>query len=145
MQALRGGGLPVCGDGQQTRSLCFVTDLVEGVVRLFESAVQKPVNLGNPDERTVREMAELIVASAAQFAPEPAGRASIRQVPARPEDPRKRRPDIARAKALLGWAPQVGLKIGLQSTLAYFQDVIESRAPASAPAPETRNVARRIA
>lgn len=118
-QALRGGDIPVCGDGMQTRSLCYVSDLVEGIVKLFESDVREPVNLGNPDERSVLEMARIVKEMSRS-------ESRIVHVEARPEDPRRRCPDIRRAKALLDWSPRVPLQEGLAQTLQYFRTQLDA-------------------
>src|SRR5664279_5776851 len=119
MQALRGQPLTLYGDGSQTRSFCYVDDLVDGLIRLMASPEDfiGPVNLGNPDEFTIRELAEKVtlqVANSAgtQFAPLPQ------------DDPRQRCPDISLAKAKLGWEPTVSLDDGLQPTIAYFRDFV---------------------
>ena len=115
-QALSGDAITVYGDGSQTRSFCYVDDLVEGLMRLMDSdeADGVPVNLGNPDEMTVGELAA--------FVKELTGaRSSIARKPLPEDDPRRRRPDIGRAKALLGWQPLVGLREGLLETIAWFR------------------------
>jgi UDP-glucuronate decarboxylase len=116
-QALRGEPLTVYGDGGQTRSLCYVSDLVEGLLRAMESerARGEVINLGNPEEHTILEFAELI----ARLAGSPAGLHFT--APAVGDDPQRRRPDIGKAQALLGWEPQVGLEAGLTETIAYFR------------------------
>jgi nucleoside-diphosphate-sugar epimerase len=115
IQALQGKPLTLHGDGKQTRSFCFVSDLVDGIFRLFESGELGPVNIGNPVERTVYDFATTVI--------ELAGSKSIlTYLPARPDDPRKRCPDITRAKALLQWSPKVDLKEGLRQTLEYFRN-----------------------
>lgn len=114
MQALRGEPLTVHGDGLQTRSFCYVTDLVDGVVRLFESAVAEPVNVGNPRERTVLEFARTLAGLAQSDAP-------IRHLPGRPDDPKRRCPDITRARTVLGWEPHVDLTEGLRHCLEWFR------------------------
>ena len=114
MQALEGRDLTLCGDGQQTRSFCYVTDLVDGIVRLFESDIRDPVNIGNPSERTIREFADNILKLTG-------AKSRIVSLPARQDDPRKRCPDITRAKTLLGWSPQVSLEEGLGKTIEYFK------------------------
>ncbi len=115
-QALRGEDLSIQGDGSQTRSFCYVDDLVDGLVRLARSTEQDPVNLGNPDERTILQFAEAVVAATGAssrfvFRPLPEG------------DPKVRRPDISRARALLGWAPRVPLAEGLSRTVESFRGV----------------------
>jgi len=116
-QAIRGEPLTVYGDGSQTRSLCYVSDLVRGVLAVLEKGDDMPVNLGNPEEVTVLELARIIVRlagskSAIEFRPLPV------------DDPKQRRPDIARARKLLGWQPEVALEDGLARTLEYFRQVV---------------------
>lgn len=136
MQALQGGKIPVCGDGRQTRSLCYVTDLVEGIIRLYESSERTAVNLGNPDERSVLEMAELIREMGAELN---GARAEIVHIPARPDDPRRRCPNIDRARQLLGWQPRIPLRQGLANTLDYFnQRIGSSRSPQFEEVPAPR-------
>lgn len=112
--ALRNEPMPVHGDGNQTRSLCFVDDLIEGIVRLALSDVIEPVNLGNPTEVTMRELAETI----AEIVGSDAG---VRYGPRPPDDPEVRSPDIGRAQELLGWQPKVSLREGLKLTLPWFR------------------------
>jgi len=118
VQALRGEPLTVYGDGSQTRSLCFVSDLVDGIVRAMEapSAREEVINLGNPDERTVLEVARLI-AELTGAVPN-----VLFTEPAVADDPQRRRPDITKAGRLLGWKPRVPLLEGLGITIAYFRD-----------------------
>ena len=116
-QAIRGEPLTVYGDGSQTRSLCYVSDLVRGVLAVLEKGDDLPVNLGNPQEVTMVELAQLIVRladskSAIEFRPLPV------------DDPKQRRPDISRARTLLGWQPEVALEDGLSRTLEYFRRVV---------------------
>ena len=116
-QAIRGEPLTVYGDGSQTRSLCYVSDLVRGVLAVLEKGDDLPVNLGNPQEVTMLELAQIIVRladskSAIEFRPLPV------------DDPRQRRPDISRARTLLGWQPEVALEDGLSRTLEYFRRVV---------------------
>ena len=114
-QALAGDDITIYGDGSQTRSFCFVADLVEGLMRLMESerAVGFPVNVGNPDELTVRGLAELVV--------DMTGTSSrIVYQPLPEDDPRRRKPDIGRATELLGWTPRVPLEQGLELTIGWF-------------------------
>jgi dTDP-glucose 4,6-dehydratase len=116
-QAIRGEPLTVYGDGSQTRSLCYVSDLVRGVLAALDRGDELPVNLGNPHEVTVLELAEIIIRLAGSTS-------SIehRDLPA--DDPRQRQPDISRAQELLGWQPEVGLEDGLGRTLEYFRSVL---------------------
>src|SRR5262249_54017540 len=113
-QALRGEALTVYGDGSQTRSFCYVDDLVEGIVQLLGRDYEEPVNLGNPSEVTIREFAEEILSLSGS-------KSRIEYRPLPQDDPRVRRPDISRATSLLGWKPRVERQEGLQRTLAYFQ------------------------
>ncbi|MCX8062254.1 MAG: SDR family oxidoreductase [Anaerolineales bacterium] len=115
-QALRGEPLTVYGDGSQTRSFCYVDDLIEGIVRLLYSDEHLPVNLGNPQETSILEFAEVInriVGNKAGIIFQPKGRLE--------GDPQRRQPDIQRAKEILGWEPQVELEDGLRETIAYFR------------------------
>jgi nucleoside-diphosphate-sugar epimerase len=114
MQALRAQPLTLHGDGKQTRSFCYVSDLVDGIIRLFESKEPGPVNLGNPDERTMVELANVLIKATG-------GGSKKTFLPARPDDPRRRCPDITRAQDALGWSPKVGLDEGLKLTLEYFK------------------------
>ncbi|MBC7258391.1 MAG: SDR family oxidoreductase [Chloroflexi bacterium] len=114
-QALRGEPLTVHGDGKQTRSFCYVSDLVEGIAALLFSREVNPVNLGNPDEHTILEFAHIINELTGN-------KAGIVFTEGRPEDPRQRRPDITRARTLLGWEPKVGLREGLSETIAWFKE-----------------------
>lgn len=113
-QALAGEDFTVFGDGSQTRSFCYVSDLVDGFVRLALSSEQDPVNLGNPEEMTILEFAEAVRAAAGG-----GGRIVHRPLPR--DDPQRRRPDITRARELLGWAPRTTLSDGLRQTIAYFR------------------------
>jgi nucleoside-diphosphate-sugar epimerase len=114
VQALRGEPITVYGDGSQTRSFCFVDDLVEGIVRLFERAGADPVNVGNPSEFTVRQLADIVLRLTGSHSP-------IVFEPLPTDDPRQRRPNIARAQELLGWQPAVPLEEGLRRTIDYFR------------------------
>ena len=116
-QAIRGEPLTVYGDGSQTRSLCYVSDLVRGVLAALERADELPVNLGNPQEVTVLELAQTIVRLAGSKST-----IEYRELPV--DDPKQRRPDITRAKSLLGWEPKVALEDGLGRTLEYFRSVV---------------------
>jgi dTDP-glucose 4,6-dehydratase len=118
-QALQGEPLTVFGEGKQTRSFCYVTDLVDGIVRLMESDLTDPCNIGNPHEMTMLELAEYIN----QFTGNQAG---IVHKPLPPDDPTQRRPDISRARAVLGWEPKVPFAEGVERTVAYFRDLAAS-------------------
>jgi len=113
-QALRGEDVTVFGDGSQTRSLCYVSDLVDGIFRLMSSDVSDPVNIGNPHELTIRQLAEKVIALTGS-------RSRIVSRPLPVDDPKIRQPDITRARTLLGWEPRVTLDEGLPRTLAYFK------------------------
>jgi dTDP-glucose 4,6-dehydratase len=113
-QALRGEDVTVFGDGSQTRSLCYVSDLVEGIFRLMMSDLSDPLNLGNPSEITIRELAETIVAMTGS-------RSRLVERPLPVDDPKRRRPDITCARTLLGWEPRVSLREGLPRTIEYFR------------------------
>jgi dTDP-glucose 4,6-dehydratase len=113
-QALRGEDVTVFGDGSQTRSLCYVSDLVDGIHRLMMSDVSDPVNVGNPRELTIRQLAERIVALTGS-------KSRIVERPLPVDDPKVRQPDITRARTLLGWEPKVPLEEGLPRTLDYFR------------------------
>lgn len=116
VQALRNEPITVYGEGQQTRSFCFVSDLVEGFLRLMASEHgSDPVNLGNPHECTMIELAEAVISLTGS-------RSKIEHRPLPKDDPTRRRPDITRAKDLLGWEPTVGLEQGLEKTIAYFRE-----------------------
>jgi dTDP-glucose 4,6-dehydratase len=112
--ALAGRPLPVFGTGEQTRSFCYVADMVEALLRLAEADYDGPVNLGNPDEVTVMQVAREIIAMTAS-----AARVELR--PALPDDPSRRRPDITLARRLLGWEPQVSRRDGLARTIEYYR------------------------
>ncbi len=113
-QALRGEPLTVFGDGSQTRSFCFVSDLIEGIYRLLLSDAVDPVNIGNPAEMTVMQFAETIQRATGSAS-------TIVHKPLPTDDPKQRRPDITRARKLLKWEPKVGLEEGLTATIAYFR------------------------
>jgi dTDP-glucose 4,6-dehydratase len=121
VQALRGDPLSVYGDGSQTRSFCYVDDLVDGIYRLFHSDRADPTNVGNPVEFTVRELAEQVLrmtGSASQ----------IDWLPLPQDDPKVRRPDITIAREVLGWEPRVPLEEGLRRTIPYFAALVEHQA-----------------
>jgi len=113
-QALEQRPLTIYGDGEQTRSFCYVSDLVDGLERLFRSSQAEPVNLGNPTEFTVRELAELVSRLIG-------GSAGVVSAPLPVDDPRQRRPDITTARSVLGWEPKVPLEEGLQLTIQDFR------------------------
>jgi dTDP-glucose 4,6-dehydratase len=123
VQALRGEPLTVYGDGSQTRSFCYVSDEVEGIYRLFLSGIVEPVNVGNPDEFTVLELAQRVIDLTAS-----ASSIEFRALPQ--DDPRVRRPDIGRARELLGWAPEVALDEGLRRTIPSFRALVQAGAAA---------------
>ena len=116
MQALRDEPITVYGDGSQTRSFCYVDDLIEGMIRLMDSpaAVTGPINIGNPGEFTMLELAEQVIALTGS-------RSAIEHRPLPQDDPKQRRPDITKAKGLLGWEPTVPLRDGLERTIHYFR------------------------
>ncbi len=114
-QALEEEPITIYGEGRQTRSFCYVDDLVEGLVRLMASDARGPVNLGNPGEFTVRELADIVLAMTGASS-------RLVQEPMPQDDPRQRRPDITRARTELGWAPTVDLHEGLRRTIAHFRD-----------------------
>jgi dTDP-glucose 4,6-dehydratase len=116
-QALRGEDFTVFGDGSQTRSFCYVSDLVDGLVRLACSDASDPVNLGNPREMTILQFAEAVRSASG-------GGGRIRHSPLPKDDPKQRRPDITRARTLLGWEPKVPLEEGLRLSLAYFRNAL---------------------
>ncbi len=115
-QAIRGEPLTVYGDGSQTRSLCYVSDLVSGVLAVLERGDEMPINLGNPHEVTMLELAETIIGLSGS-----SSKIEHRELPI--DDPRQRQPDITRARTMLGWEPRVGLEEGLMKTLEYFRSV----------------------
>ncbi len=137
VQALRGEPVTVAGDGSQTRSLCYVDDLVDGFVRMMSNEVSGPVNIGSPYEMTVLELARLVVRLCGTGAP-------IEFIPRPPDDPSVRRPDITLARETLGWQPRVDVRDGLMRTIAWFQGLIgrdpapwvpRQESPASSDAP----------
>ena len=114
VQALEGSDITVYGDGAQTRSFCYVSDMVEGLYRLMNGEHAGPINLGNPDERTMLQIAQRIVAMTGS-------KAKIVFKPLPADDPHRRQPDISKATSLLQWSPRVSLEEGLKETIAYFQ------------------------
>ena len=127
VQALRGLPLTIYGDGQQSRSFCYVDDEVEGLYRLFHHGDHEPTNIGNPGEFTVRELAEIVIEltgtrSALVFKPLPV------------DDPKVRQPDITRARAMLGWEPRIDLREGIRRTVRYFAGLLDVPVPPAARA-----------
>jgi UDP-glucuronate decarboxylase len=122
VQALRGEPITIYGDGSQTRSFCYVDDLIDGLVRLMDSpdAVTGPVNLGNPSEFSMRQLAGMVLAKVGSSS-------EVSYEPLPSDDPRQRQPDIGRAKALLGWQPNIPLDDGLDRTIAYFRELLDIR------------------
>ncbi len=137
VQALRGEPLTVYGEGLQTRSFCFVTDTVDGLLRLMDSAYANPVNIGNPVEHTVIDLAQSVLALTNS-------RSAIEHRPLPPDDPTRRRPDITLARRVLGWEPQVGLDVGLRRTIAYFKQDLGAGGEAvrPVPAPQATRIAK---
>jgi len=121
VQALRGKDLTVYGDGLQTRSFCYVDDLIEGILRLMNTPdeITGPVNLGNPGEFTIRHLAEVVIEMTGS-------RSKIVSKPLPQDDPRHRRPDISQANQLLDWRPTVQLKRGLEQTIEYFETLLKT-------------------
>src|SRR5881296_2697498 len=118
VQALQAEPLTVYGDGSQTRSFCYVDDLIEGIVRLFEGGGPDPVNIGNPREFTVGELAELVLRLTGSGS-------TIEYKPLPVDDPKVRQPDIARAKKILGWEPRVEFEEGIKQTIDYFKESLK--------------------
>jgi UDP-glucuronate decarboxylase len=119
VQALSGNPITIYGDGDQTRSFCYVDDLVDGLIRLMETdaSVTGPINIGNPREFTIRELAEKTLAMTKSSA-------SIVKKPLPQDDPRQRQPDISKARKMLGWEPKINLEEGLRRTVEYFQGIM---------------------
>ena len=119
VQALKGEPITLFGDGQQTRSFCFVTDLIDGLIRFMESDddLTGPINFGNPVEFTIRQLAQTVIEMTGS-------RSQIAYKPLPPDDPRQRQPDISLARERLGWAPAVMLADGLRETIRYFADFL---------------------
>jgi dTDP-glucose 4,6-dehydratase len=117
MQALRGEPLTIYGDGQQTRSFCYVDDLIEGIMRLAHSSEALPVNIGNPVEFTILECAQTVLEVTGS-------KSELCFVDLPVDDPARRRPDITKARTLLGWEPHVPLREGLEKSLDYFRSKV---------------------
>ena len=120
-QALHNEPLTVFGDGKQTRSLCYVSDLVEGIDKVMESDFHEPINLGNPHELTIRNIAEEVLALI------PESTSTIIHQPMPPDDPKIRKPDITRAKQILGWEPKVSRSEGLKKMIDFYRDSLLKR------------------
>jgi dTDP-glucose 4,6-dehydratase len=118
VQALRGEPLTIYGDGSQTRSFCYVDDEVDGLYRLFFSDRTEPTNIGNPNEFTIRELAEVVLEETGSDAP-------LETLPLPSDDPKVRQPDITVARELLGWEPELSLTEGVRRTIPYFQSELE--------------------
>ena len=127
MQALSGEDLTIYGEGSQTRSFCYVTDLIDGIVRLASSDEQQPVNIGNPDEWTIAECAREVLSVTGS-------KSKLRMLPLPEDDPARRRPDITRARRVLGWEPKVQLREGLSRCIPYFTQAVQESAKAGPPA-----------
>ena len=127
VQALKGEDITLYGDGQQTRSFCYVSDLVDGLIRLMNTGdeVTGPINIGNPGEFTIRQLAEKVIELTGS-------KSQIVNKPLPSDDPRQRQPDIARAKDVIGWEPTIDLATGLKPTIAYFANEIRAAASQSA-------------
>lgn len=123
-QALRGEDLTIYGDGNQTRSFCYVSDEIDGFLRLSKSDEHLPVNIGNPSEFTILECAEVVLKVTA-------AKSRIRYEPLPQDDPRQRRPDITKARKLLGWEPKIDLETGLRLSLEYFKKAVVEDAAAA--------------
>ena len=113
-QALKNEDVTVFGDGSQTRSFCYVSDLVDGIIRMMESGENSPINIGNPAEMTIKQIAETIIEMTGS-------KSRVIYQPLPEDDPKVRRPDITRARTLLGWEPKVDLREGLTKTIDYFR------------------------
>jgi UDP-glucuronate decarboxylase len=116
VQALKGDPITIYGDGSQTRSFCYVDDLIEGMIRLMETGpeVTGPINIGNPNEFTIRELATKVIEMTG-------ARSELVEQPLPADDPRQRQPDISLAKQVLGWEPTIPLEQGLERTVEYFR------------------------
>jgi UDP-glucuronate decarboxylase len=121
MQALKGEPVTIYGDGLQTRSFCYVDDLIEGMIRLMDTPheVTGPINVGNPDEFTMIELAEAVLKLTGS-------KSKLVKMPLPADDPKQRQPDISRARSTLGWEPKVKLEDGLRETVAYFRTLVDA-------------------
>jgi UDP-glucuronate decarboxylase len=116
VQALRSEDITIYGDGSQTRSFCYVDDLVDGLIKLMESpgSVHGPINLGNPTERTVKNLADLVIAKTKSKS-----QVIFHELPQ--DDPKQRKPDISKARDILNWEPKIDIDQGLENTIKYFK------------------------
>jgi dTDP-glucose 4,6-dehydratase len=119
-QALKGEDVTIFGSGKQTRSFCYISDLVDGILRLLASDLNDPVNIGNPQEMTIEEIARAIIRLTGS-------KSTLVYRPLPEDDPKVRQPDITRARTLLGWEPKIGLEEGLTKTLEYFRGKVAAR------------------
>jgi dTDP-glucose 4,6-dehydratase len=117
-QALRGEDITIFGDGSQTRSFTYISDLVDGVIRLMTSSLNEPVNIGNPHEMTITEIARTIIRMTGS-------KSQLVYRPLPTDDPKVRQPDITKARTLLGWEPKVALEHGLGTTIGYFRKKLQ--------------------
>jgi UDP-glucuronate decarboxylase len=122
VQALRGEPITIYGDGRQTRSFCYADDLVDGIIRLMDTptGVTGPINIGNPNEFTIRELAELVIELVGS-------KSELVQLPLPQDDPKQRQPNIEKARELLGWEPRTQLREGLIPTISYFDELLTQR------------------
>ena len=118
VQALRGQDLTIYGKGKQTRSFCYVDDLVKGIFKIMESDYKLPINLGNPSEFTINKLAGLVLKLTHS-------KAKLKHLPLPEDDPKQRKPDITKAKKILSWEPKISLSQGLEKTIAYFRTTIK--------------------
>jgi UDP-glucuronate decarboxylase len=123
VQALKGENITIYGDGSQSRSFCYVDELVDGLIRLMNSPeeVTGPINLGNPREFTIRELADKVLEKVG-------GKSKLTTEPLPSDDPTQRKPDIAQARKLLGWEPKISLEQGLDPTIEYFRQKLLAKA-----------------
>jgi UDP-glucuronate decarboxylase len=119
VQALRGQEITIYGEGRQTRSFCYVDDMIEALVRIMETPpdVTGPINIGNPNEFTIRELAELIIKLTS-------AKSKLRFEPLPSDDPKQRQPDISKARLTLKWEPKTQLREGLTKTITYFENIL---------------------
>lgn len=125
VQALRGESITLYGDGQQTRSFCYVDDLIEAMMRMMRTGpeITGPINIGNPSECTIRQMAQIVLDVTGSSS-------TLVHLPLPPDDPKQRCPDITRAREILEWEPTVALRQGIEKTVAYFDRILADRGSA---------------